>query len=245
MATPEREPAGSRQCRMRPSLRGGFKWASLAFVRSAALVWLVLAAACTSYGKTVEDEQQEAYARAYVALIAKHPDALADLSRNVGARPSSCDLAYGGAAVPAAVCACTWRFLTKEGAKEITATAMFRDPRDSEVDTVTMLMMDAGRAVEMAADDAERSFRAGSCGIVPRNGGVAVQASDGRLWAIDGAGVDSALKNGAHLTTARRLKGAEVDRAYASMTGLQRIDTCLTQPARVTGLKMGGSQIAW
>ena len=139
MATPEREPAGSRQCRMRPSLRGGFKWASLAFVRSAALVWLVLAAACTSYGKTVEDEQQEAYARAYVALIAKHPDALADLSRNVGARPSSCDLAYGGAAVPAAVCACTWRFLTKEGAKEITATAMFRDPRDSEVDTVTML----------------------------------------------------------------------------------------------------------
>ena len=203
----------------------------------ASCLLLAAMAACSrpSASASVEDEQG-AYARASASLDAAHPATLPDMARVLGGRPVVCELAN-------ATCVCTWRFLAKEGVKEIGAAASFADARTFEPETVLMTARD-GSPLDLPPDEAERGYRAGEYGA-PANGRVPVSTSGGRIDTAPAEELSALLNGGGRIVSRRALKAAELEKEYAAWTAPRRLDACLAQPAPVRLVKRDGQTTPW
>jgi hypothetical protein len=208
-------------------------------VRAATLFFLATVA-CSK--PSIEEAQSEAYAAAYVAINSKRPDSMAKFVSAIGVPPSECRLGDGDGSEREAACLCTWRFLTKEGPKEITAGASYEDERNSQPDSVAMTTHDGG-VFNMAPDEAERAFRSGQYGVMKTNGRIPVEGSDGVVGTAERQHLEDVLNGGGHLVSPRRLRGAELDARYTKWTAQQRIGACVGSAGKVVGAKLGETEI--
>jgi hypothetical protein len=190
-----------------------------------------LAGGCDSLSrKSVEDQQQEAFARAYVAITAKHPNRVADLTPVIGAGPAEC-------AADAQSCSCIWRFLTKEGTKEIKAVAEM--PSDSASDDIQVVDAMTDASVTMAPKDAQEAFLTRKCRLLTRDGRIPVRLDDGQVGTVPSASIDDTLRNGASLVSQAELNRAALRIRYDKMSGTELITLCLNTSTRVTALQLG------
>ena len=170
------------------------------------------------------------------SLTAEHPGTLPDVTRVLGARPATCALAD-------ATCVCTWRFLTKDGAREIEVAASFSDTRATEPETVVMLGPD-GNPLELGPDEAERGYRAAEYSAPPRER-VPFASAGGEIGTIASEDLTRLLNEGGHVISRRALKAAELEKTYRSWTDLQRLEACISQPGRVKLVKRDGETATW
>jgi len=183
-----------------------------------------------------DDDRGGAYARASASLDANHPATLPEFARVLGTPPGSCDLGD-------ATCVCTWRFLTKDGMREIGAAASFADARTFEPETVLMVGRD-GSPLDLPPDEAERGYRAGEY-RAPVSARVPVATAGGRVDTVRSEDLSALLNGGGHLVSRRALKAAELEKGYESWTAARRLDACLAQPAQVRLVKRDGMTAPW
>ena len=210
----------------------------VAMCSGAACLFVAAVAACSRSSAPASrgDVGGGAYARASASLDAEHPATLPEVARVLGRRPESCDLGD-------ATCVCTWRFLTKEGMKEIGAAASFADARTFEPETVLMVGRD-GSPLDLPPDEAERGYRAGEY-RAPVSGRVPVATAGGRVDTVGPEDLSALLNGGGHLVSRRALKAAELEKGYESWTAARRLDACLAQPAQVRLVKRDGVTVPW
>ncbi len=204
-----------------------------------------LAAVARSKPPSVEESQQQMYAAAFVAINAKHPATIREFARVVGVPPSDCSLGPADTLAWDALCLCTWRFLTKDGPKEITAGALYEDERVAQPGTVDVIEPGArdGGVLPMKPDDAEAAFRSGRYSVVASGGRARIQGSDGTIGTVEASELQAALVGGGHLVSARSFVGATLDNKYAKWPVQQRIDACTSSAGRVLGASVGETDI--
>jgi hypothetical protein len=200
------------------------------------LVAAVVACSKPSSSGSMDDAAREPYALAVAALNADHPRTLPDLDRAIGTPPVGCELGD-------ATCVCTWRFMTKEGVKEVAAAASFADARTLEPETVLMVARD-GNPLELAPDVAESGYRAGQY-RASVEGRVPVSTGGGRIDTVRSEDLTKLLNSGGHLVSRRALMAAELEEEYKTWTAPQRLAACLSQPAAVRLVKLDGKTATW
>jgi hypothetical protein len=209
----------------------------MAAMRSCVPCLLVAAAsACSKPSASQQEAQNEPYAHAVAALDADHPRTLPDFALAMGRPPAGC-------ALKDATCECTWRFVTKDGAREIVADASFADARTAEPETLPLITR-GNSPVELPPDEAERGYRAGAYNAPPHER-LPVSTAGGGIVTIASEDLTEFLNGGGHLVSRRALKAAELERTYASWTARQRLQACTSQPDPVFRVERDGQAVAW
>jgi hypothetical protein len=212
------------------------------FSRGFACVWcatfaaIVFAPACNTFPrkKSVEEEQQERFGQAYVAISAKHPQRVSDLLSIIGADPAECTAASASES-----CYCAWRFLTKDGTKEIKAVAELSVEKVG--DTIAVVDSVTGELLHMTPQAAQAAFIAGKARL--RKGDTPVRLADGQIGTVPAENVQQTLDRGGSLISPSEYKQAELEAQYEKMSGIELIRLCVNKSGRVTAIQLGNDEM--
>jgi hypothetical protein len=168
----------------------------------------------------VEEEQQERFGQAYVAITARHPQRVSDFLSITETDPAECT-------ADAESCYCAWRYLTKDGTKEIKVVAVL--PNEKLGDTIGVVDTVSGQVIQMTPVAAEAAFMAGKVRL--RKGATPVRLADGQIGTVPAESVQEMLDGGGSLVSPAEYKRAELEAQYVNKSG------------RVTAIQLGNDEV--
>lgn len=181
--------------------------------------------------KSVTEQQDEAFAKAYVAITAKHPASMKELRGSIRSDPATCVVAD-------LACFCVWRFLTPAKTKEIQAVAWVPYPALDYHLVLFDRKTGEGRNFDDNPAEAELQFLRSTVGAKKATD-YYVADTDNQLWLVKGENLYDALtKSKGRLTSPDEARRFKFNLKYKSLAGTAAITTCLDEQNPLVSVKL-------